>query len=314
MTLEELWQGKSNWEVELATRQILEYTEEAQQVIRSEVEKRGISGSPAFTGSVVQRDPNRLGNLLEKSRLDGLDSTTSDSSFRRIIRIVGKLTALVFLSLFVALLVATSRFILPFLIIVGLLYGIYRAIAYRNCYLLLYEQGVVYEQPNEKRVAYYDELEIWQAITQVYYNSVPMGEESERYTLRFPDGERVTTFKESIGRKLQMMVVQHQLPQALEIYNRGNNVLFNSAICLNKVGMSINKVSLTWSEAVSIKWSDISHVDVTEGTIYIYQVGRRDAISGISVSEVPNVYVLLNLLSQLGYYNAEGTAEDFRTP
>ena len=102
MTLEELWQGKSNWEVELATRQILEYTEEAQQVIRSEVEKRGISGSPAFTGSVVQRDPNRLGNLLEKSRLDGLDSTTSDSSFRRIIRIVGKLTALVFLSLFVA--------------------------------------------------------------------------------------------------------------------------------------------------------------------------------------------------------------------
>lgn len=295
MTLEEFWQEKSDREVELATRQILEYTEEAQQIIRIQAKKRGISESPAFTRSVVRRDPNLLGNLLEKSRLDGLDTTVSHGFLRKLVGAAANVAWLAFFSFCVALLLASGQFILAFAITVGILYAAYTAIVYRNCYLLIYEQGVVYEQPNQKRVAYYDELEIWQEITQLYldrFRLIPIGKESERYTLRFPDGETVETFQGSIGKKLQMMVVQHQLPQVLEAYNQGCTVQMG-AIYLDQKGIIV--------QGKSVYWSDVSRVDTIKGIMYVHRSGDRFATVQIPVSDIPNLYVLLNLLEQLGY-------------
>jgi hypothetical protein len=294
MTLEELWQKKSDQELELATRQIAEYTEYAQQIIRAEAVKRGTIESPAFVRSTTQRDPNLLGNLLERSRIGGFGAADSSDFFRQSITAIEKIAALILVSLSVAFLIVVGRLILAFLLAASCLYGVYRAITYRNSYLLLYELGVVYEQPNEKRVAYYDELVVWQAITQLRYFFMPIGKITEEYTLQFPDGEQINTFQELIGKKLQMMVTQHQLPNAIETYNQVGNVLINSNISLNKNGISVNGETLAWS--------NINYVDVIQGKICIYKIGNRFAAINILMSVVPNVYVLLNLLEHLGYY------------
>lgn len=46
MTLEKIWRHKSNKELEIAARQLINYTEEAEQVIRAEMRRRGIPEPP----------------------------------------------------------------------------------------------------------------------------------------------------------------------------------------------------------------------------------------------------------------------------
>jgi hypothetical protein len=48
VTLEELWRQKSDRELEVAVEEIAEYTEEAEQVIRAEIRRRGLPEPPMF--------------------------------------------------------------------------------------------------------------------------------------------------------------------------------------------------------------------------------------------------------------------------
>jgi hypothetical protein len=48
VTLEELWRQKSDCELEVAARDIADYTEEAEQVIRAEIRRRGMPEPPTF--------------------------------------------------------------------------------------------------------------------------------------------------------------------------------------------------------------------------------------------------------------------------
>jgi hypothetical protein len=48
VTLEELWQQKSDRELEVAARELAEYTEEAEQIIRAEIRRRGMLEPPTF--------------------------------------------------------------------------------------------------------------------------------------------------------------------------------------------------------------------------------------------------------------------------
>jgi hypothetical protein len=59
MTLEELWRQKSDRQLEVAARNITEYTEEAEQVIRAEIRKRGMPEPPTFIRNAI-RDAHGL--------------------------------------------------------------------------------------------------------------------------------------------------------------------------------------------------------------------------------------------------------------
>jgi hypothetical protein len=59
LTLEEIWQQKSDRELEFAARVISDYTEEAQEVIRAEIQRRGLTEPPQLPPtkvSVIQND------------------------------------------------------------------------------------------------------------------------------------------------------------------------------------------------------------------------------------------------------------------
>jgi hypothetical protein len=72
MTLEEIWQRRSNHDLETAAREIDEYSNAAQQVIQAELNRRGMPEPPISTRIALQRDPNLMGNLVEKVSLDEL--------------------------------------------------------------------------------------------------------------------------------------------------------------------------------------------------------------------------------------------------
>jgi hypothetical protein len=205
VALEEFWQQKSDRQLQLAAMQIAEYTEEAQQVIRAEVRKRALPEPPALTRIALQREPLLMGNLLEKFRLDG---PATDGWGRWIIGI--PLALVLGLLLLASSARSLNNMIIGAAIVGGVVWSIYKAIEERNCYLLLHEKGMVYERPNHKQSAYYDELQIWKAVTKVYVAFIPI-RTVYLYTLQFPSGDRVSTTQEMIGEKLQRMITQQSV-------------------------------------------------------------------------------------------------------
>lgn len=60
MTLEAIWQHKSDKQLEIAAAQITDYTEEAQQIIREEIRRRGMPDPPASTAVPTYQQSSRL--------------------------------------------------------------------------------------------------------------------------------------------------------------------------------------------------------------------------------------------------------------
>lgn len=142
--------------------------------------------------------------------------------------------------------------------------------------------------------AHYEDLQIWQQsqYRSFFFISVEM---SRTYTLEFYKCKLVS-ISEDIGDKLQVLLVQHQLPQVIAAYNQGYSVEFGS-IRLHKKGIVIY--------GQGIPWSTVSRVSVRKGRIHIatYIATYRDTIV-IPVADVPNVQVLLSFLRQQGYYQS----------
>ncbi len=202
MTFEEFWQQKNDRELELAATQIAEYTEEAQQVIRAEIKKRALPEPLAFTRAALQTDSCSMGNFLEKLRLDG---PATDGWGRWIISM--PLVLILGLLLLASSAQSPRNMIVGAAIVCGVVWTIFKAIDEKNCYLLMYEKGVVYERPNQKQSAYYDELRISKAVTRVHMAFIPI-RTVHQYTLQFPSGDRVSTTQEMIGEKLERMITQ----------------------------------------------------------------------------------------------------------
>jgi hypothetical protein len=294
VNLEEFWQKKSDRELESAAREIAEYTEEAQQVIRAEMKKRALPEPPAFTRTPPQREPSLMGNQLEKLRLE--DGPGRDDWVRWIIGI--PLALILGLLLLASSVNSPRNLIIGAAIVGGVIWSIFKAIEDRNCHLSLHEKGVVYERPNQKQSAYYDELQIWQTITQINVALAPI-RTTHLYTLQFPSGDRVNTTQELIGEKIQRMIAQYQLPRMIETYNQGYSVQMGS-LCLDQKGITV--------DGERTPWSDVSHIDVLKGVMYVYKSGSQMAIARTPISDIPNLYALLNFLEQLGHYRPQEIA------
>jgi uncharacterized RDD family membrane protein YckC len=60
VTLEAIWQQKSDKQLEIAAAQLADYTEEAQQIIREEIRRRGMPEPPTSPVLPTYRQPSRL--------------------------------------------------------------------------------------------------------------------------------------------------------------------------------------------------------------------------------------------------------------
>jgi len=240
VTLEEIWQQKSDQELEFAARVISDYTEEAQEVIRVEIQRRGLTEPPQLPPtkvSVIQNDPHLLGNFLEQYRSGSFPGWIKAIIVAPILLIIGGFILTTSVSFLFKL--TTSIFCIG-----GGIGIIYRTIQHRKHNILVYEHGIVYEQPNNRLSAHYEELQIWQEsrYRRFLFTSV---EVSRTYTLEFPTG-KLLSISEDLADKLQVLVVQHQLPQAIAAYNQGYTLEFG-AIRLHKKGIVIYGQGIPWS-------------------------------------------------------------------
>lgn len=146
MKLEEIWRQKSDQELEFAVMVISDYTEEAQEVIRVETQRRGLTEPPQLSptkASIIQNDTHLLGNFLEEY---------SNGSFSGLIVAIIRVLILLIIGAFIITTSASFPFKLTtsaFFIGCALL-TIYRVIQQRQQNILVYEQGIVYEQPNKR--------------------------------------------------------------------------------------------------------------------------------------------------------------------
>lgn len=292
MTLEEIWQQKSDQELEFAARVISDYTEEAQEVIRVEIQRRGLTEPPQLPPtkvSVIQNDPHLLGNFLEQYRSGSFPGWIKAIIVAPILLIIGGFILTTSVSFLFKL--TTSIFCIG-----GGIGIIYRTIQHRKQNILVYEHGIVYEQPNNRLSAHYEELQIWQESRYRRFLFISV-EVSRTYTLEFPTG-KLLSISEDLADKLQVLVVQHQLPQAIAAYNQGYTLEFG-AIRLHKKGIVIY--------GQGIPWSTVGRVRVRKGKIHIAtSIARatyRDTVP-ILVADVPNVQVLISFLRQQGYFQA----------
>jgi hypothetical protein len=292
VTLEEIWQQKSDQELEFAARVISDYTEEAQEVIRAEIQRRGLTEPPQLPPtkvSVIQNEPYLLGNFLEQYRTGSFPGWIRAIIVAPILLIIGGFILTTSVSFLFKL--TTGIFCIG-----GGIGIIYQTIQHRKHNILVYEHGIVYEQPNNRLSAHYEELQIWQEsrYRRFLFTSV---EVSRTYTLEFPTG-KLLSISEDLADKLQVLVVQHQLPQAIAAYNQGYTLEFG-AIRLHKKGIVIY--------GQGIPWSTVGHVSFRQGKIHIAtSIARatyRDTVP-ILVADVPNVQVLISFLREQGYFQA----------
>jgi hypothetical protein len=292
VTLEEIWQQKSDQELEFAARVISDYTEEAQEVIRVEIQRRGLTEPPQLPPtkvSVIQNDPHLLGNFLEQYRSGSFPGWIKAIIVAPILLIIGGFILTTSVSFLFKL--TTSVFCIG-----GGIGIIYRTIQHRKHNILVYEHGIVYDQPNNRLSAHYEELQIWQESRYRRFLFISV-EVSRTYTLEFPTG-KLLSISEDLADKLQVLVVQHQLPQAIAAYNQGYTLEFG-AIRLHKKGIVIY--------GQGIPWSTVGRVRVRKGKIHIAtSIARatyRDTVP-ILVADVPNVQVLISFLREQGYFQA----------
>jgi hypothetical protein len=292
VTLEEIWQQKSDRELEFAARVISDYTEEAQEVIRAEIQRRGLTEPPQLPPtkvSVIQNDPHLLGNFLDQYRSGSFPGWIKAIIVAPILLILGGFILTNSVSFLFKM--TTSIFC------IGRGIGIiYRTIQHRKHNILVYEHGIVYEQPNNRLSAHYEELQIWQESRYRRFLFISV-EVSRTYTLEFPTGTLLSV-SEDLADKLQVLVVEHQLPQAIAAYNQGYTLEFG-AIRLHKKGIVIY--------GQGIPWSTVGHVSFRKGKIHIAtSIARatyRDTVP-IIAADVPNVQVLISFLREQGYFQA----------
>jgi hypothetical protein len=162
-------------------------------------------------------------------------------------------------------------------------------------YFIFYEQGVVFEENEVRRLALYREIKVWESIISILTGRTYF------YTIRFPNNKRIFNTKRQIGQYLQSMIVQYQLPQVIDDYNQGKDIRFDF-VCINQEGIAIDPkwFMLTISKK-NIAWSDIGKITINNGLIHIKDARNWLDTAQIPVQSIPNLYVMLNLLQKIGY-------------
>lgn len=240
------------------------------------------------------RDPG-LGAFLEQFRLSGF------SGYILMEALLGFIFLLLGISNIALGTLITFSFIVMLVGMLLLAYTIERYVGKR--YITFYEQGVVIEKNGIRQSAQYTEINIWQSISRMFIYAIPSGT-TYFYTIEFPDGKRAVTTKRQIGERLQSMIVQYQLPQVIDAYNRGEDVKFKP-IYINREGIKISLNRLFWPNLnKSFAWSDISNITVSNGFISIKKTGNRFNAVQIPVQFIPNVYVMFKLLQEMGYLHS----------
>jgi hypothetical protein len=204
-------------------------------------------------------------------------------------------------------------FLIPACIFIGLAFRV------RKHRILFYERGLEDIQAGKVRSSSYEHLKIWQ-YTATKDISGASRAFLHSYIVGFPDNSRLRSFDPELGERLQQFITECQTDLVIAEYKRGENIDFGP-IRLNQQGIasSLDTLGKMTSSLLSsgiffyptssnfnkkphckvISWSDIATIRMILGTLYVTQSNGKTL--SVEASNIPNIFVLMNLLQHLGY-------------
>ncbi|HEY9667256.1 MAG TPA: DUF6585 family protein [Coleofasciculaceae cyanobacterium] len=171
-----------------------------------------------------------------------------------------------------------------------LLYQVFRESRHK---LFLYEQGLVDIEGNKTRSVCYEDITVWQKIVREYVYFVLHVRTTYLYTIQLPDETKIKIRNKQVGELLQERVCHYQLPLAIATYNEGRDVNFGT--------LTVSKEKLT-VEGEAFSWTEIEAIQIKNGSISVKQKnGSWFNQVNTQVVDIPNIFVFLTLVEQLGY-------------
>lgn len=135
---------------------------------------------------------------------------------------------------------------------------------------------------------------IWQRVVKQYYRGIYAGA-THKYRIQCSNGKRAVlddTFAniEKFGTMIGREVSQHLLPNAIDIYNRGDAVTFGK-ISVDSRGVHDGRKLLAWNQIKDVVFSD--------GAVTFRQHGKAVVWSSAKVGRIPNILVFMGLVDNV---------------
>lgn len=158
----------------------------------------------------------------------------------------------------------------------------------------IHEQGFVYSTAFETlNVNWADVMTVWQA-KRVRQRNGPTT--SATYTFLLQNGKKLVLdnerFKnaEGLGDAIQNEVTRRLMPGYIDLLRSGGTAKFGK-LSINSQGISNGKETIPWSQ--------VKDVRITLGIININKEGKWLTWSSARASEIPNLYVFLELIDRI---------------
>lgn len=158
----------------------------------------------------------------------------------------------------------------------------------------LYEQGLAYANRNEVKQVRWDDIEgVWQQVTKHYTNGVYTGT-THVYTIVTREKARMVLDDkldkvEDLGNQIQKAVLVAQFPRYWQALQTGQRLTFGP-LALDGKGLYAGKKELTWQEIKGVK--------ISQGIISVKKEKGWFNWATVTVPQVPNFYIFLELVSR----------------
>jgi len=152
----------------------------------------------------------------------------------------------------------------------------------------IFERGLVYERLGRSTSIRWDDVaRFWRS------ERIVNGVEHYRYILEDRSGRRLTISRRlarvrEVGRRIEIELRRHRLPEALAAHAGGARLLFGK-VAVTSVGLNRG--------ASKVRWLEIDAVHIDGGYVTVWKPGASAPWLRLRLWEVPNVDILLQVLA-----------------
>lgn len=158
---------------------------------------------------------------------------------------------------------------------------------YRNSYILVGSDGLLYQKGNRQDVIYWHEIDqVWQLL----FGESPLA--FDRYIVQLANRKKYW-FGNSIqdirrlGRMIAHEAAYRQLPRVAERYEKGEEITFGP-FYVDQTGIRKGKEHIIWQQ--------VREFDIKRGYVVIEKKGERRSWAFVPVSNIPNFFVFTTLV------------------
>ena len=161
----------------------------------------------------------------------------------------------------------------------------------------VFDKGFVYHKGKHNQIVTWDDIETVKQYSVSVRIILFISIKSQGITIWTKDGRKIKLL-DQIGKvgelitTIQKEVTARQLPVAMESFLRGEDVVFDKNVKVNKQGITWRKKTLAWDEYEELR--------LLGGSMTIRKKGKRwGGFASTPVGNMPNIFVFIGLVEQI---------------